>query len=1089
MTPPTSPVEWRETGRRQTGQRGPNHDGLRCLCLLVLVGGFAISGTLSVVDPAGAAGNTATATFEGGDRTDQRGDVVTVLVSVQGTDRATLTFGATGLGYRTNVTVRDGNGDGRVEVAYNTYTAGSATLGGATVFTTGEGDAVTSVDPDQDLSLDVDQPRESILAAGTYPIRITAGTTAPPATSGSPDDEVTLALQEVSADGLRTWTAPASELSGLQTARDVARLRDAGALEQTTAVTRGDLIVFELSASGLSGALAAEQRDGGAVNATDAFLNRTASHASAATPDTSGSDANAEWDLRLDSTTGGTALPLNHSTLDLLPDASADTYYLVYDTSAADGLTAGHRYETVGTILATNDLTDENQAVNAQWRLWEPKATLATDGNSRIDLGAATVQTIQGTTNVTAGSTLTVRVRGTDPGNRFQESLDTTVESDGSFSVTADMSDRSVGSNYTVDVTHQGQPISRSVPGQFSTGASFDVVSVTPDRASLSQGEPVTVSYSVENTGHEPATKAVDFRVNGSGVGSRNFDLSPGEEASGELVYDTGGDYPGIEISVLTPSDTETATVDLTTAAPATVSATGVEDALVRLPGGGTGPIHTGVYRVTVRDAYGDRIRDGSVDLDLSLDGSGATLAEVGTTLTEDGRAAVQTDDAFADGSGTPLGDPATDLDGTVTYDAGDDETTPGTFYVFAESQADRNVSATVAPVGPDDAIEADEGTVRFYPVVDAVEVTVPTGPVATGPAVTVSATPVTATGTRIEVERLGATVSATNTTVATVTGAGTATTDSAGRASVTLDPAVAGTTGVEAVVRGARGTSHLKVEPATATLWTRHGGSQDVRAADGQGFFGETNLPAGTPVVVQARSAGNNPLLETTQATVDRDGEFVAVGDFADNQAGTNYTVVVNYATKPISPVYDGTLLQAPASGAGGSFGGSGSAAPGVSPGDHSFLRVLEPSLSAQTVDVGESVVATVAVRNDGVLNDTRRLALKANGRTVATTTVSVDVEGSTVTTVEHDFEVPGEYALAVNGTTVGTVTVSANATEAEPRRTGVGGASGEPTDTSAQQTATGATGGLGVSAGLGLALAGILLLVALGSARTRDP
>lgn len=72
-------------------------------------------------------------------------------------------------------------------------------------------------------------------------------------------------------------------------------------------------------------------------------------------------------------------------------------------------------------------------------------------------------------------------------------------------------------------------------------------------------------------------------------------------------------------------------------------------------------------------------------------------------------------------------------------------------------------------------------------------------------------------------------------------------------------------------------------------------------QAGPGQAVRGESALPAGTTLSVRVRSAGQNPFLKTAPATVDQDGEFRAVFDFAEVQPEAPFEVVVHH---------DGTTL-----------------------------------------------------------------------------------------------------------------------------------------------------------------------------------
>jgi hypothetical protein len=59
--------------------------------------------------------------------TDRSGDVANITVTLQNTDYATVTIGSDDVGFRSNVTVEDENGDGEVNFLFNTWAATDAT--------------------------------------------------------------------------------------------------------------------------------------------------------------------------------------------------------------------------------------------------------------------------------------------------------------------------------------------------------------------------------------------------------------------------------------------------------------------------------------------------------------------------------------------------------------------------------------------------------------------------------------------------------------------------------------------------------------------------------------------------------------------------------------------------------------------------------------------------------------------------------------------------------------------------------------------------------------------------------------------------
>lgn len=96
-----------------------------------------------------------------------------------------------------------------------------------------------------------------------------------------------------------------------------------------------------------------------------------------------------------------------------------------------------------------------------------------------------------------------------------------------------------------------------------------------------------------------------------------------------------------------------------------------------------------------------------------------------------------------------------------------------------------------------------------------------------------------------------------------------------------------------------------------------------------------------------------------------------------------------------------------------------------------HPSLSVTDVSVTGTERTVGDPVSVTVTVRNDGTAPAERIVALDANDAVVASTTVSVAPGGSETVTLTTSFGTAGDYALDVNGTTVGTVSVVERSTE----------------------------------------------------------
>lgn len=85
---------------------------------------------------------------------------------------------------------------------------------------------------------------------------------------------------------------------------------------------------------------------------------------------------------------------------------------------------------------------------------------------------------------------------------------------------------------------------------------------------------------------------------------------------------------------------------------------------------------------------------------------------------------------------------------------------------------------------------------------------------------------------------------------------------------------------------------------PSTPSAqFDRDEGIVRVESAAGQVVSGSTNLPPGAVIAVRMKStAGATPFLKSREVTVDAEGRFVAVFDYADVDAGGSFTAVVRH-------------------------------------------------------------------------------------------------------------------------------------------------------------------------------------------------
>lgn len=122
--------------------------------------------------------------------------------------------------------------------------------------------------------------------------------------------------------------------------------------------------------------------------------------------------------------------------------------------------------------------------------------------------------------------------------------------------------------------------------------------------------------------------------------------------------------------------------------------------------------------------------------------------------------------------------------------------------------------------------------------------------------------------------------------------------------------------------------------------------------------------------------------------------------------------------------------------------------------------FQVTDASLSDEEITVGDSVDVDATVENTGEGNGTYTVELTADGETIATKDVTLAGGESETITFTETFDTPGNYQIAVDGTSAGTLTVIDEGTAT-------------PTDTPGD-------GGDGLGAGLIIAVVVILAVVA---------
>ncbi|MUV57873.1 BGTF surface domain-containing protein [Halogeometricum sp. CBA1124] len=368
--------------------------------------------------------------------TDQRGDIANITIEIENADFATVTLGSDDVGFESNVTVEDVDGDGQVNLLFNTYAA----INAQGDVTNGDVYDVPSQDEGDDDSIEnatIEQSVGSLLDAGEYDLEVRSGEKKTADSQGVG----TLVLEERTTDGIVSWTAPNSLESDLEDKDDVYEAIGNNNITQDNNVAYGDLAVHQLQASGLEGALVENDSD-----MTNAFLALNGG----------------AYKLTVEQTNPGAnrdayTLELGADNTTVVADADNDTYFVVLDT---DEVSADLRsVENDDSLMANftvmadeGNLTvdDEQQTVEDEYSLVEAEH----DVDEPVNVSASSAQTISGETTIAPGTELSLRVRSSgDTQPSFLKTATAYVTENNTFSATFDFTEQEAGDTFDFRVT------------------------------------------------------------------------------------------------------------------------------------------------------------------------------------------------------------------------------------------------------------------------------------------------------------------------------------------------------------------------------------------------------------------------------------------------------------------------------------------------------------------------------------------------------------------------------------------------------------------------------------------------------------
>lgn len=359
---------------------------------------------------------------ESRDTTVPRGDLAVVPLSVPAGSNVTVTVGAAS-NYTAELRVGD-DGDGTVRLVINTYLAGNG----------------SAVEPD------------AYVVAGNDTVSILGGNAITPFTPGN--YSVTVEQNETVVDNRSlTVTEPAvgtvnlkraapqlfdaENASVLRTAEDSSLVRPLAPGEYAPEVVTGETLLLRIDAPSLLGLLAAQS----GTTPTEQFLQL---HDDEPRADVTTEIFGPCGGIRLDETieTGGGRVVVDHRN---------GSVYLLLDSDNLDGLDAGGQTF----YLTGNSDTPIGRAVGEIEREFTIESDeLVVERDPWIDFSASENATVSGTTEMLPGSEITIHL-SSRVNSTFDRTVTATVDPDGRFTATVDLSPVSTPNSFLVRVDRQ----------------------------------------------------------------------------------------------------------------------------------------------------------------------------------------------------------------------------------------------------------------------------------------------------------------------------------------------------------------------------------------------------------------------------------------------------------------------------------------------------------------------------------------------------------------------------------------------------------------------------------------------------------
>lgn len=608
----------------------------------------ASSSTSLTVNDAGEAD----AQFSNSILSEERGNVVEFTVNVENTNTADVEVGGKDVSYTADLTVTDENDDGEVTVYFNTYTAGDGS--GAAFSTDADSDDTVTVNSESTIAVDK-------LQKASYDLSAFAG--------GEETDVAVVNLNERSTDGATIHTAPAG--ASLTSVDQIAN-----ATSEDSSIAQGDKVVVQIDVSGLEGSALSSSAD---LVKGSAFAQSDGAYV---TIEQQNPGQN----------TQPKTLDVSKGTL--VQDDENDSYYLVFDSSDLN-VEADEEYEATFTLDENSDFVENEDAteeVTDSFNVVEQTVsfdamTEAEDGTDLLsyELSQDKTVTVSGDSTLAAGSEFTVRVRS-DGSSPFLKSQEVTVQDDGSFAATFDMSSVEKGTEFTTEARGLSDRIDSELTVPTASISASDVTvtestnTVVVDEVYLPYGGFVTIHDASVTEGAvfdsilgtskylEPGThENVEVTLNEPVTESQTLVPMAHQDSNDNKVYDfvtSEGDADGpYTVDGSAVVDTHAVTVEAATYT-VTVNVNGADTAEVTL---------NGETKTAEGGAATFEVENGNYDVSISADG----FQDASTSVTVDGADATADVTLEAEQTDQPTTDKPTD-NTTEEPPATTEQETPG---------------------------------------------------------------------------------------------------------------------------------------------------------------------------------------------------------------------------------------------------------------------------------------------------------------------------------------------------------------------------------------------------------------------------